>query len=99
MDGLRPLRQTLVAPENAARLEHLLSYHVVPGVRFEVGGAGDDVELGTAAGQRVALTPVASAWRVDGHAAVVQSLRVGNGVVHVVDRLLWPADWSSLQEG
>ena len=92
---------TLLKPENKATLTGVLTYHVVPGkvdaatLVSKIKAGGGKAELATVQGgklvasldgNRVLLTDAKG-----GKASVTATdLAAGNGVVHVVDRVLMP---------
>ena len=92
---------TLLKPENKAALTSVLTYHVVAGkvdaatLVSQIKAAGGKAELTTVQGE--ALTASLDGNRVvltdakGGKASVTATdLAAGNGVVHVVDRVLMP---------
>lgn len=90
------LDRVLLTESNAGRLADLVRHHVV-----RTGNQGPqlpgDVELNTLADVPLAVTHVGHGLMVDGHAAVTGRIVADNGVIYIVDRLLWPraAGWTS----
>lgn len=85
--------ETLVKPENKSTLTGILTYHVVPGKVL----AKDVVSLSgatTVNGQRVGITVDGSTVKVDGATVVATDIECDNGVIHVIDSVILPADQS-----
>ena len=92
---------TLLKPENKAALSGVLTYHVVPGkvdaatLASKIKAGGGKAELATAQGGTLVASLDGSRVLVTdakgGKAHVTAAdLGAGNGVVHVVDRVLMP---------
>jgi uncharacterized surface protein with fasciclin (FAS1) repeats len=80
---------SLLRPENRDRLVDLLTYHVISGeVPAEVAVTLD--EGTTVNGQRVDLDFDGETLTVDGARVVTADVAAGNGVIHVIDRVLMP---------
>jgi len=82
--------ESLLEPENRGTLQAILKYHVVPG---EVK-ANQVVNLDGATtlnGQRVDISTSYGEVRVDGAQVVKTDIKCSNGVIHVVDSVLMPA--------
>ena len=77
-------------PRDPEALQRLLAYHVVPGDFDTAFLAGLDVNYTTAAGDSVEIDGTGTAVVVDGARIVTPDLEAGNGVVHVIDRVLDP---------
>jgi uncharacterized surface protein with fasciclin (FAS1) repeats len=83
--------ELLLKPENKARLRRLLTYHVVPGavraaavttMRSATAVSGDHIAIRTQAGEVMV-----------GNARVVKTdIAASNGVIHVIDSVMLPAD-------
>ncbi len=83
--------ETLLKPENKAKLAAILTYHVVPGsVMAEqvVGLKGAT----TVNGQRVDIKVEGSTVMVDGAKVVATDIKCDNGVIHIIDSVILPAD-------
>lgn len=81
----------LLKPENKAALTGILTYHVVPGSVM----AKQVVELSGAAtvnGQRVDIKVDDNGVMVDGAKVVTTDIKCDNGVIHVIDSVILPAD-------
>lgn len=92
---------TLVKPENKAKLTTILTYHVVPGthtaaeLKADAMKMGGKVNLKTVQGETLTVQEDKGKWVVidaSGKGAVIETADVmqANGVVHVVDAVLMP---------
>ena len=79
----------LLLPENKDALTKILTYHVVPGSVMAADIADGDVA--TVEGQNVTLS-TADGVTVNGATVVTADIVTDNGVIHVVDAVLVPAD-------
>lgn len=79
----------LLLPENKDALTKILTYHVVPGAVMAADITDGDVA--TVEGQNVTLS-TADGVTVNGAAVVTADIVTDNGVIHVVDAVLVPAD-------
>ena len=83
--------ESLLKPENKDRLRRLLTYHVVPGtvgaaavttMRSATAVSGDQIAIRTQDGEVMV-----------GNARVVKTdIAASNGVIHVIDSVMLPAD-------
>jgi uncharacterized surface protein with fasciclin (FAS1) repeats len=81
--------ETLLKPENKARLRSILLYHVVPGkVLSEAVMELDSVR--TAEGQTVAVKTVNGDLMVNNARVRRPDIAASNGVIHVIDAVLFP---------
>ena len=83
--------ESLLKPENKAKLAAILTYHVVPGQVM----AADVVKLtnaGTVQGQRVDIVVKDGTVSVDGAKVVTTDIACSNGVIHVIDTVILPTD-------
>ncbi|MEE2937211.1 MAG: fasciclin domain-containing protein [Planctomycetota bacterium] len=84
---------TLLKPENKDALTGILTYHVVGGkvlAKDVVGLSGAT----TVNGQRVDIKVDGSTVMVDGAKVVATDIECDNGVIHVIDSVILPADKS-----
>ena len=79
----------LLLPENKDALVKILTYHVVPGSVLAADIADGDVA--TVEGQNVTLS-TANGVTVNGANVVTADVLASNGVIHVIDAVLVPAD-------
>lgn len=83
--------ETLLKPENKAKLAAILTYHVVPGKVM----AKDVVNVKGAKslnGQRIDVTVAGTNVSVDSAKVVKTDIACSNGVIHVIDSVILPAD-------
>ena len=83
--------ETLLKPENKAKLAAILTYHVVPGkvmAKQVVGLTGAK----TVNGQRVDIKANAGTVMIDGAKVVTADIQCDNGVIHIIDSVILPAD-------
>lgn len=83
--------ETLLKPENKDKLVALLTYHVVAGKVM----AADVVKLTgatTVQGQKVDIAVKDGKVKVDGATVVTTDIETSNGVIHVIDSVIMPAD-------
>lgn len=83
--------ETLLKPENKAKLQAILKYHVVAG---QVPASTVVTVNGTVTlqGQRVDIKTDDSGVMVDGANVIKTDIACDNGLIHVVDSVLLPAD-------
>ncbi len=80
--------ESLLKPENKAKLVAILTYHVVPGKVM-----AKDVKSGkvkTVNGKEATLMAGHGSVMIDGATVVAADLVAGNGVVHVIDTVILP---------
>ena len=81
--------ESLLKPENKAKLTSILTFHVVPGnVK-----AADVVKLSSAKtvnGQSVAIDASGGDVKVNGARVVTADVAASNGTIHVIDTVLLP---------
>jgi uncharacterized surface protein with fasciclin (FAS1) repeats len=83
--------ETLLKPENRAKLKRILTYHVVPGRVM----AADVVKLHSAkavSGDTMAIATHGSGVTVDNAHVVKTDIAATNGVIHVIDAVILPAE-------
>ncbi|MCX7054428.1 MAG: fasciclin domain-containing protein [Proteobacteria bacterium] len=81
--------ESLLKPENKAKLAGILTYHVVAGKVM----AADVVKLTSAKtvnGQSVKIAVDGGKVKVDGATVVKTDIAASNGVIHVIDAVLLP---------
>jgi uncharacterized surface protein with fasciclin (FAS1) repeats len=87
---------TLLRPENKARLANILKFHVVSGNVT----AADVVKLSNAetlAGQRVKISARDGKVTVNGANVTATDVKASNGVIHVIDTVILPSDKNVVQ--
>ena len=83
--------ESLLKPENKAKLTQILTYHVVPGRVM----AADVVKLDSAktvAGPAITVAAKQNAVMVDAARVVKTDIGCSNGVIHVIDQVIMPRD-------
>ncbi|MCK0108432.1 fasciclin domain-containing protein [Flavobacteriaceae bacterium S0825] len=80
--------ENLVKPENKATLSDILKYHVTPG-NLSTSILTKLPKLGQANNQDVQIE-VIDGKPVIGGANIIASVKAGNGIVHVIDKVLLP---------
>jgi transforming growth factor-beta-induced protein len=83
--------ESLLKPENKAKLQSILTYHVVPGKVM----ASDVVKLTGAVsvqGQKIDIATADGKVTVDAANVVKTDIVCSNGVIHVIDSVILPAD-------
>jgi uncharacterized surface protein with fasciclin (FAS1) repeats len=81
--------ENLLKPENKAKLQAILTYHVVPGKVT----AADVVKINmakTVNGQSLAVNTKNGAVMVDNAKVVKTDIPAANGVIHVIDAVILP---------
>jgi uncharacterized surface protein with fasciclin (FAS1) repeats len=81
--------ENLLKPENKAKLQAILTYHVVPGKVT----AADVVKINmakTVNGQSLAVNTKNGAVMVDNAKVVKTDIPASNGVIHVIDAVILP---------
>jgi|SRR6478735_5468341 len=81
----------LLAPEGKAQLTDILTYHVVPG-ELMASDLQDGQELETVQGGKLQVSVEGDTVRVGDATVAMADVDAGNGVVHVIDAVLMPAE-------
>jgi uncharacterized surface protein with fasciclin (FAS1) repeats len=82
--------ESLLLPENKAKLVEILTYHVVPGKVM----AADVVKVDSATslqGQSIAVNVTDGKVMVGNATVVATDVKASNGVIHVIDTVLLPS--------
>jgi len=83
--------ETLLKPENKAKLAAILTYHVVSGdVRAEA--VVKLTEAKTVNGKSVAIKSCTGKVTIDGATVVKADIACSNGVIHVIDAVIIPKE-------
>lgn len=80
--------ENLVKPENKATLADILKYHVTPG-NLSIDFLKRFKKLGQANNQNLKVE-IIGGKPVVGGANIIASIKAGNGIVHVIDKVLLP---------
>jgi len=81
--------ESLLKPENKAKLRSILTYHVVPGKLMAV----DVVKLNsikTVEGQNIMIKTMNGGVMVDNARVIKTDITASNGVIHVIDAVILP---------
>ena len=81
----------LLKPENQSKLQAVLKYHVVSGAVMSDAAIKLD-SAATLLGQDLAISPRSDGLYIDDAKVVAADIVAGNGVIHVIDNVLIPAD-------
>ncbi len=79
----------LLKPENKAKLQAILTYHVVPG-KVMAADASQLTSAKTVNGQSFNISRTDSGLMVDGANVVKPDIMASNGVIHVIDKVILP---------
>lgn len=80
---------TLLKPENKAKLVAVLTYHVVPGKVMSADVAGKKVMVKTVEGGEISVDG-ANGVMVNDAKVIKADVKASNGVIHVIDTVLMP---------
>ncbi|MBN4047310.1 fasciclin domain-containing protein [bacterium AH-315-P13] len=80
--------ETLLKPENKDALANILKYHVTPG-NYSKDFLKKFKKLGQANNQYVTIEVIGDDVFIGG-AKIIASIKAGNGIVHVIDKVLLP---------
>jgi uncharacterized surface protein with fasciclin (FAS1) repeats len=81
--------ESLLRPENKAKLQAILQYHVVPG-RVLAAQARTVSSAATLQGSSLAIASTAGGLTVGGAKVVTADIVATNGVIHVIDTVVLP---------
>ncbi len=81
---------TLLKPENKAKLTSILTYHVVPGKVLSSDLAGKKLMPKTVEGETLAVDATGSTVHVNNATVTKADIIADNGVIHVIDKVLMP---------
>jgi uncharacterized surface protein with fasciclin (FAS1) repeats len=79
----------LLKPENKAKLQSILTYHVVPG---NVGStdAAKLTSAKTVNGESFSIRSGSNGLMVDEATVIKADIKAGNGIIHVIDQVILP---------
>ena len=81
--------ESLLKPENKAKLVSILTYHVVPGKVMASDIAGKSLKVATVEGSRMSVD-AKSGVMVDKANVIKTDIMTSNGVIHVIDKVILP---------
>ncbi len=82
--------ETLLKPENKAKLVQVLTYHVLPGRVTYADVNGKKTEAKTVEGQILTVDGTGPTVHVNNATVVRAGIAADNGVIHVIDTVLLP---------
>lgn len=80
---------TLLKPENKAKLVNILTYHVVPG-KAMAADLKDGQELTTVQGGKLKVSIKDKKVMINGANVISADVHASNGIVHVIDKVIMP---------
>ena len=80
---------TLLKPENKAKLANILTYHVVSG-KHKASELEDGTELTTVQGEKLKVSIKGDKVMIGGANVTTADVDASNGVVHLIDKVLMP---------
>jgi uncharacterized surface protein with fasciclin (FAS1) repeats len=80
---------SLLKPENKAKLVSILTYHVLPGKVMSGDIVGKKLSVATVEGSKVSVNAT-SGVMVDGAKVTTADIGTSNGVIHVIDQVILP---------
>jgi uncharacterized surface protein with fasciclin (FAS1) repeats len=83
--------ETLLKPENHAKLRRILTYHVVPG-RVMASDVAKLHAAKTVSGETIAIATSGGGVTVDKAHLVTTDIAATNGVIHVIDAVMLPTE-------
>ena len=83
--------ETLLKPENKDKLTKILTYHVIPGKVMSGDIAGKKMKVKTVAGVEASVDATKDVM-IDGAKVVKADIKTSNGVIHVIDAVILPAE-------
>ena len=81
--------ETLLKPENKAKLQAILKHHVLVGVVPSKAIAGKKLSPATVNGTKLDIDATKGVM-VSGAKVVIADVKASNGVIHVIDKVLLP---------
>ncbi len=81
--------ESLLLPENKAKLAAILTYHVIPGKVMAADLAGQRLSVATVNGKNVHVNGTHGV-RVNKARVIQADVEASNGVIHVIDSVLLP---------
>lgn len=81
--------ESLLKPENKAKLASILTYHVIPGKVMSKDIAGKKLQAKTVQGQKVSVDATKGV-KIDSANVTKADIATSNGVIHVIDSVILP---------
>lgn len=82
--------ETLLKPENKAKLSYIIKYHAAPG-SYTGAGIKGVMGIGQATGDKVKVTTKDGDTFING-AKILGTVKASNGWVHIIDQVLLPPE-------
>lgn len=83
-------RADLEKPENAAKLQQVLMYHIIPGAAPSSAFKGTKGDVPSATPSKLTIDGTGATVTVNGAAVTRADLTASNGAIHVIDTVLMP---------
>jgi uncharacterized surface protein with fasciclin (FAS1) repeats len=83
--------ETLLKPENKAKLRRILTYHVVPG-SVTAAQASQLTTAKAVSGDAIAIKAASGKVMVNNATVTKADITASNGVIHVIDTVIMPAE-------
>ncbi len=83
--------ESLLEPQNVEQLRTILKFHVVPG-KVMAASVSDGLEAESLSGDTLTFAVDESGARVGGAKIVTTDVNASNGVIHIIDSVLIPAE-------
>src|SRR5271166_6482516 len=81
---------SLLKPENKAKLVAILTYHVVPGKVMSSALAGKKTMVKTVEGSQATIDAIGGGVKIDNATVTKADIEASNGVIHVIDAVIMP---------
>ena len=81
--------ESLLLPENKAKLISILTYHVIPGKVMSADIAGKTLDVVTVEGSEASIDAT-DGVTIDGASVIMADIETSNGVIHVIDAVIMP---------
>jgi uncharacterized surface protein with fasciclin (FAS1) repeats len=83
--------ESLLKPENKAKLVAVLTYHVIPGAVMSTDIAGKKMDVASVQGAPI-MVDAAKGVTVNNASVVAADVKASNGVIHVIDTVILPPE-------
>ena len=83
--------ESLLQADNKDQLVSILTYHVIPGKVMSADIAGKELMVETVQGSKIDVDAT-SGVKVNDANVVTADIEASNGVIHVIDKVIMPAD-------
>ena len=83
--------ESLLKPENKAKLVAVLTYHVIPGAVMSTDIAGKKMDVASVQGAPI-MVDATKGVTVNNASVVAADVKASNGVIHVIDTVILPPE-------